>query len=245
MQSDDDDIARGCPGEEVENFLEDQKGDDVVVYSGGVDELFEDELGDETAAAVETVQIRASQVVGFLPDLSVATGTDATDSTCSVDCIRISSDHVLIAVGSCDERCRIYRFDLLTRSLILLQTLSEFHDSVVSVQFSYDGEYLAAACYDSTVRVYQIDKSDSEQRSVATLVQTLEGPFLDLEFVRWHPNGYALIAGSKDLTAWMWWAPTGRTMTVFSGHGGPVSCGAFAHAGKSIVTGEGLHVTRT
>ena len=52
-----------------------------------------------------------------------------------------------------------------------------------------------------------------------------EGPGGGLEWVRWHPKGNVLLAGSEDFTAWMWNAGDGSLMQVFSGHSNSVLCG--------------------
>lgn len=206
--------------------------------------------------------IQSSDVIDFLPDASAATDQSATGSVCCIDSMRVSSNCILCAVGSCDEKCRVYTFVPSENKLSLVQTLSDFSDSVVNVVFSFDNKYLAAASYDATVRIYSIslDKIQDlaelvnfstssslkrpeaipEPTEIATLVQTLEGPTSDIEWIQWHPKGYAIIAGSKDSTVWMWWATSGKVMNVFSAHGAPVSCGTFAYSGKLIVTGESI-----
>ncbi|KAF5825567.1 WD40-repeat-containing domain protein [Dunaliella salina] len=68
------------------------------------------------------------------------------------------------------------------------------------------------------------------------LVQTLEGPEGAIEWVRWHPKGNVLLAGSDDMTMWMWLALTGAYMQMFAGHSGPVTDGRFSADGKVIVS---------
>lgn len=68
------------------------------------------------------------------------------------------------------------------------------------------------------------------------LVQTLEGPGGAIEWVQWHPKGNVVLAGSDDMTMWMWLASTGACMQVFSGHAGPVTAGAFTPDGKNVVS---------
>lgn len=209
-------------------------------------EMFEDEF--DIDIAEDTSKIQLSEAIDKLPDISIRTANDAADSNCCLDVRKVSENRILIAVGSCDEKCRLYVYIPSIQQLSLLQILSEYTDSVVDVAYSYDGKYLAAASYDSTVKVYSIAYEFLEQSQlpqnitpdvpIATLVQTLEGPSIDIEWIKWHPKGYAVIAGSKDSTAWMWWAPNGNMMNVFSGHGAPVSCGTFALGGKVIATGK-------
>lgn len=215
--------------------------EDVESLDPETAEMFEEEFADNI---VDTSKIQPSNAIHLLPDVSTATDCSATDTTCCVDSRVTAEDRIVVAVGSCDEKCRIYIYHPSKRELILLQTLSDFAESVVDVAFSFDGKFLAAASYDATIKVYSISPGVLEQSefttngTVATLAQTLEGPTLDIEWLKWHPKGYAIIAGSKDSTVWMWWATNGNVMNVFSGHGSPVSCGSFAHGGKLIVTGR-------
>ncbi|KAF7336632.1 Ribosome biogenesis protein Sqt1 [Mycena venus] len=58
----------------------------------------------------------------------------------------------------------------------------------------------------------------------------------EVMFLRWHPKGTVLLAGSNDSTLWLWQLPSGNTMQVFAGHTGAVQCGEFTPDGKRIVT---------
>lgn len=42
----------------------------------------------------------------------------------------------------------------------------------------------------------------------------LEGPGGAIEWLRWHPKGDVILAGSDDFTAWLWNAQTGTCMQV-------------------------------
>lgn len=63
----------------------------------------------------------------------------------------------------------------------------------------------------------------------------LQGPD-EVIWLRWHPRGTILLAGSNDSMVWLWQLPSGNTMQVFAGHSGPVQCGEFTPDGKRIVT---------
>ncbi|CAJ1353972.1 unnamed protein product [Effrenium voratum] len=117
----------------------------------------------------------------------------------------------------CTERCR----------------LQGHTDSVVEVAFSTDGVYAATASYDGTVRIWNA--------ADGSLVQSLDGPSKEVEWILWHPKGHAILGGSNDTMAWMWWAPTGKVMQIFAGHGAGVSCGCWGLGGKVVVTGSEDH----
>ncbi|KAG7383092.1 hypothetical protein PHYPSEUDO_004014 [Phytophthora pseudosyringae] len=112
----------------------------------------------------------------------------------------------------------------------VLYTLKGHQDSVVSVDFSFDGKYAATGGYDGVVKVWEV--------ATGNLVQNLEGPSQEVEWVSWHKKGNVVLAGSGDGTVWMWLATTGECMHVFAGHEDGVTCGSFTGSGKLIVTGS-------
>jgi len=103
-----------------------------------------------------------------------------------------------------------YVWDITDGEVIV--KLTGHTDSVTSVAWSADGEMI-----------------DWE------FLTQLEGPD-EVMFLRWHPKGNVLLAGSNDSTLWLWQLPSGNTMQVFAGHTGAVQCGEFTPDGKRIVT---------
>ena len=104
-------------------------------------------------------------------------------------------------------------------------------DTVAGLAFNHDGSLLASAGLDGKALVWRV--ADPVAAPLA-----LEGPGGGLEWVRWHPKGDVVLAGSEDFTAWMWNARDGALMQVFAGHSASVSCGGFAPDGKSVATGS-------
>jgi WD40 repeat protein len=70
------------------------------------------------------------------------------------------------------------------------------------------------------------------------LLQTLEGPTGGINWLKWHPRGNALLAGSEDCSSWLWIATSNKNVAVFFGHGGSVECGDMTADGKTMVTGS-------
>lgn len=54
------------------------------------------------------------------------------------------------------------------------------------------------------------------------------------QWVRWHPRGHVVLAGSEDSSVWMWNADTSAFMNTFLGHGGSVTCGDFTPDGTCL-----------
>eukprot|EP00923_Selenidium_pygospionis_P009767 GHVN01016797.1.p1 GENE.GHVN01016797.1~~GHVN01016797.1.p1 ORF type:complete len:663 (+),score=232.18 GHVN01016797.1:143-2131(+) len=224
--------------------------------------------------------------------------TDSTDShpTPHTSPHIDSTESLIIASGSCDERCRVYRLKvgdvmkptsdesgvskvnelsevsevgkmnaiaspdvaLLRRKCDIKFGSSQdvgFTDTVSEVTFSWDGKYLAASCFDGSIGVFEwskqpvcevvkgskdkvsevvkgsegkvtdldemmIDVKDENESTIMgyNLLHHLTGPGGDLEWCKFHPKGYALLAGCGDSTLWLWWAPNGHVMRIFSGH---------------------------
>lgn len=136
-------------------------------------------------------------------------------------------DPTIIISGSCDEVAYVHKVDL-DGNVSQLAKLADHKDTITAIAFNFDSSLLATASYDSTVRVWNT--------ADWSLVQTLEGPADDVDWIDWHPRGNCIIAGSKDATTWMWWATNGKVMQVFAGHGDEVTAGAFGLAGKVVCT---------
>ncbi|KAG8935952.1 hypothetical protein FRC02_005427 [Tulasnella sp. 418] len=109
-------------------------------------------------------------------------------------------------------------------------------DSVSTVAWSFDGEMVSTGGMDGKVRIWRrVGKDDWTRWEFLT---ELQGPD-EVMWLRWHPKGTVLLAGSNDSTVWLWQLPSGNTMQVFAGHEAPVQAGIFTADGKRVVTGDG------
>lgn len=109
-------------------------------------------------------------------------------------------------------------------------------DSVTATAFSSDGEMVSTGGMDGRVRVWR--RVGTDDYKTWEFLTELQGPD-EVMWLRWHPKGPVLLAGSNDSTVWLWQLPSGSTMQVFAGHTGPVQCGDFTPDGKRIVTACG------
>jgi len=124
-----------------------------------------------------------------------------------------------------------YIWDITDGEVIV--KLTGHTDSVSNAAFSADGEMIATGGMDGKVRVWR--RVGKENYRTWEFLTELQGPD-EVMWLRWHPKGAVLLAGSNDCTAWLWQLPSGNTMQVFAGHTGPVQCGEFTPDGKRIVT---------
>jgi WD40 repeat protein len=96
--------------------------------------------------------------------------------------------------------------------------------------FSADGERLAAAYWDGTIKVWDIKSSQTMHtfrhgdRAMA---------------VAFHPDGRQLASGSCDNTAKVWNLDTGQEVETLGGHIGYVMCVAYSPDGQILATCSG------
>ncbi|KAG1715653.1 hypothetical protein ID866_1495 [Astraeus odoratus] len=149
----------------------------------------------------------------------------------SVFTVSCHPTHPLAASGGEDDLG--YLWDITDGETIV--KLTGHTDSVTSIAFSSDGEMIATGGMDGKVRVWR--RHGKEHYKTWEFLTELQGPDEVMAgWLRWHPKGSVLLAGSNDSTAWLWQLPSGNTMQVFTGHTGAIQCGEFTPDGKRIVT---------
>jgi WD40 repeat protein len=158
----------------------------------------------------------------------------------------------LVATGGQDDGAYLWRVgqDALEATAGTLSTtrLEGHTDSVAALAFSSNGLLLATGGLDGTVRVWEPAAALQQQRAAApdddppppTPLRVLDGPGGGVEWLAWHPRGEVVLAGCEDYTAWLWLARTGQCLGVLTGHGGPVTAGAFTPDGRTVVTAGGM-----
>ncbi|KAJ5531439.1 hypothetical protein N7527_004832 [Penicillium freii] len=112
-----------------------------------------------------------------------------------------------------------------------LQTLEGHSGSVNSVLWSQDGNRLASASFDHTVRIWEpttgqcLLASASSDRTVkiwdpasGRCELTLEGHSGSVNSISWSPDGSRLATGSYDKTVRIWDPVTGQSNSMLEGH---------------------------
>jgi WD40 repeat protein len=103
------------------------------------------------------------------------------------------------------------------------------HDDVVaSSAFRPDGEKIASASYDRTVRIWDVGSGKSER------VLTMHSDFVTS--VAWSPDGKHLASASKDRSVRLVESATGTSKLTFSDRNEDVLTVAFSPDGKSLVS---------
>ncbi|BAZ08590.1 WD-repeat protein [Calothrix sp. NIES-4071] len=104
--------------------------------------------------------------------------------------------------------------------------LQGHQDAIQSVSFSPNGQMLATASHDNTVKLWRRDGS---------LLKTLEGHTQQIMSVRFSPDGKTIASGSVDRTVRLW-DSNGNIIRVIPAHDDWVMSVSFSPDGKTIAT---------
>lgn len=110
----------------------------------------------------------------------------------------------------------------------LLHTLEGHTSAVTAVAFSPDGQVLASASYDNTIKLWDV----ATGKPIKDLVGH-EGFVWALAF---SADGKILATGSDDKTVRLWELASGKVARILSGHTGPVEAVAFSPDGGVLAT---------
>ena len=102
--------------------------------------------------------------------------------------------------------------------------------AVRGIAFSPDGETIATASYDETIKLWNWKTGKQ--------LATLAGHSQDVECVAFSPDGKILASGSDDNAIKLWNAKTGEELQTLVGHSGWVRCLAFDRDGQILVSGS-------
>ncbi|KAL8368082.1 hypothetical protein RB599_003809 [Gaeumannomyces hyphopodioides] len=108
------------------------------------------------------------------------------------------------------------------------QTLGGHSNSVRSVTFSPDGQRLASASDDNTVKLWDT--------ATGACLQTLKGHRNWVWSVAFSPDGQRLASASADNTVKLWDAATGACLKTLKGHSGWVWSVAFSPDGQRLAS---------
>ena len=118
---------------------------------------------------------------------------------------------------------RVQREDTLRLGQVLRSA-----DLPFQISYSPDGQHLAAACHDKSVRIWDANNGKLEQELSAHAGR--------VHGVAYSPDGRFLASASYDKTCKLWDADSGEELRTFSGHTDRVTRAVFSPDGKLLAS---------
>lgn len=143
----------------------------------------------------------------------------------SIQCVAVSPDGSLLAVGTTTGEVLIRRADTLTP----LFTCLGHADGIRSLAFNFEGDVLASGSEDQTIRLWDA--------STGHCFNTLLGHDGYVRSISFGPDGSTLASGGDDQTIRLWDIRTGHCRNVLRGHTHWVRSVAFSPDGLRVASG--------
>ncbi|OAJ37621.1 hypothetical protein, variant 1 [Batrachochytrium dendrobatidis JEL423] len=149
--------------------------------------------------------------------------------TGNIKCVEfVGEDGKQIVSGSSDNTCRVWH----TETGVQMGILEGHTSRIWDVTSTLNGNYVASASGDSTIKVWSINDSGMP------CLSTLSGGSGDMYTVKYHPTHSFLVSGGYDKVVRLYDIERGVAAKTFTGHQLSVSKVIFNPLGNLIISGS-------
>ena len=131
----------------------------------------------------------------------------------------------------------------LPEGIQLTHRLADSAHPVYCIAFSPDGATLASACYDQTIRLWDV-LTGILLKTFPAHVREADSTSWGLCSVAFSPDGKTLVSGGFDHTVQLWDAHTGGHLQTLQGHTDGVNWASFSPDGKTLASASQDQTTR-
>ncbi|XP_058066867.1 angio-associated migratory cell protein [Anopheles bellator] len=211
-----------------------EEDEDGLVYVGDADEVLDDWEREANAGMDEDDEEDDEELMAgdeaAAGNHSRMPGRDDAKLTFSkhtspVFCGALHPTEDLAVTGGEDDKA--YVWNTITGEVV--HEVTNHSDSVIAVDFSHDGAFVATGDMAGYIQVFKVSQNYR---------QVWEFTLGDMCWMRWHTAAHVLLAGAQTGEVYVWRIPSGDCK-VLQGHGATCEAAELTHDGKRLAVGYG------
>lgn len=202
----------------------DEDEEDELIYVGDADEVlnqWEQEIDSDDDENVDDSDVMQNETVVERDDAVLT----FTKHDRPVFCGSLHPTLELAVTGGEDDKAYVWSIE--TGEIVY--EVDGHKDSIVSAQFSGDGNYLATGDLAGDIQVFKVNNN---------YAKVWDFSMGDMSWMQWHASANVLLAGGETGEVYVWRMPSGECK-VLQGNGHKSEIGELTSDGKKLIVGYG------